>query len=99
MEAPRAEIGEVVSEPPAEPLPCGAEQVGGDAVPALWGSGIGALAPVPAECAPAQTCGAKLGGNAKILDGVDFSKVCDADKNPQYDQCTDYQTPYPASGM
>ena len=67
MEAPRAEIGEVVSEPPAEPLPCGAEQVGGDAVPALWGSGIGVFSPVPAECAPAQTCGAKLGGNAKIL--------------------------------
>ncbi len=32
-------------------------------------------------------------------DGVDFSKVCDSDNNPQNDQCSDYQTPDPASGM
>ena len=61
MEAPCGEIGEVVSEPRPE-IVC---RVGGDAIPALKGSGIGVQIPVSAECASEKD--AKLGGNAKTF--------------------------------
>ena len=60
MEAPCKAIGEVVSEPRPE-----MKRVGGDAVPALTGSGIGS---VYCLCRlSAHGLRAKLGGNAKTF--------------------------------